>query len=935
MQTSPTSPCLDENTVLAFVHGNASAETRAGIERHLASCHACTTLVAMAARAAASHPMSNTEELPRIRSRLAARPRGSTIGRYTILDLVGQGGMGEVYAAYDPELDRRVAVKLLHEEETGAEPAGEGEARGRLLREAKAIARLSHPNVVVVYDAGTADGRVFIAMEFVRGVTLSEWLARQPRSWPEIRDAFVAAGRGLRAAHDAGLVHRDVKPQNIMIGDDGTVRVTDFGLASDAIVDQAASADPALKDSLVLGMRTPDTTLTRTGAWLGTPLYMAPEQFRAQKADARSDQFSFCVALYEAVYGERPFQGVDLGQLRDAVVAGEVRPAPARHKAPAWLRKVLLRGLARRPEDRFPSMQPLLMALAQDPARLRRRTALVAAVAVALLGAGAVAQRWLAAPSAVMCTGGKEKLALVWERPADGGPRPHRDAARRAFLATALPGAAGAWDRVSGALDAYAQQWSNMAKESCLATHVRGEQSQQVLDLRTDCLNSALDDLRATTDLFVKADAKVVKGAQAVTGGLPDLQRCADLRLLRAIVKPPRDPVKRARAEELRRRVAAVRALIDVDKVAEGMRDAPALVDDAVALGFAPVTADALGLLGRAQSALIDYRGAALSLQKAVPAAVLAHDDVKAAEIVANLAGVEGQTFSDEQRIVTWLELGDALLSRTGASGDRARGWLAQGWGVLRVNQGQFGEAARWFERAIEFKRKVGGDSVDTAVSEDGLANDYLAMRDGQRALSASLRAEATYERAGGTDGQMQAQFRSNRGEILNLLGRPAEAIEMFQKAIALFKGAIKEDGLFFSYPLTGLGQSYLRLGKPAAAVAVLERAMQIRDREEPSIANRSETQFALGRALWESGGDRARAVALATKARDGYAKSPGPMASVEVSEVETWLAHHTLGRRRATRGAPGRRAALSGPGLDGIDKKAATGPEHADRPAR
>ena len=901
MEKSATASCLDENTVLAFVHGTASAEARASVEKHLAGCHACTTLVAMVARGAASHPMAGTATLPRTRSRRATRARGSTIGRYTILDLVGEGGMGEVYAAYDPELDRRVAVKLLHEEETGAEPPEE--ARGRLLREAKAIARLSHPNVVVVYDTGTVDGRVFVAMEFVRGVTLSEWLAQKPRTWPEIRDAFHAAGRGLLAAHKAGLVHRDVKPQNIMIGDDGTVRVTDFGLASDVFAADTEPVDPGMKDSLVLGMRTPAATLTRTGAWLGTPLYMAPEQFRAQKADARSDQFSFCVALYEAVYGERPFQGEDLVKLRDAVVAGEVRPAPAKHKAPAWLRKVLLRGLARRPEDRFPSMQPLLAALEQDPVRRRRRAALVGAVAVALLGVGAIAQRWIATPSSVLCTGGKEKLAPVWELPGNGGRQPRHDSARQAFLATASPNAADTWKRVSRGLDDYAQRWSDMAKESCLATHVRGEQSQQVLDLRTECLNSSLDDLRATTDLFAKADAKVVAGAPTVIGGLPDLQRCADVRLLRAIVRPPSDPVKRARAEELRRRAAAVRALLDVGKTSDGARNALALVDDAIALGFAPVTADALGLLGRAQTHLYDLKNAARSLEKALPAAVLAHDDVKAAEIASLLGGLHGQGRDDEHESITWLELADAFLERTGASGDRVRAWLAQSWGLMKTDQGQFAEAVRWLQRAIELKRKFGGDSVDTALSEDGLANVYLWLNDGPRALAASLQALATYESAGGSDGQLLADLRSNQGEALNLVGKPAEAIEMFHKAIAVFKGgAIKEDSLIMSYPLTGLGQSYLRLGRSADAVPVLERAMRIRDRDEPLIANRSETRFALGRALWESGGDKARAVALATQARDGYAKSPGPMAGVKVMEVETWLAAHHPRHGRAPR---------------------------------
>ena len=307
--------CLDEDTVLAFVDGALEPNARADAERHLARCASCADLVATTAgadparlsfdRSAGGHAAAD-----------GGLTRGATVGRYVILKLVGRGGMGEVYAAYDPQLDRRVALKLLHHQAGG--DGSSRTARERLLREAKTIARLSHPNVVVVHDAGEIEGRVFIAMEFIEGHTLGAWLAAAPRGWREVRDVFLAAGEGLAAAHEAGFVHRDFKPQNVMVGRDGAVRVMDFGLASGAAA-LTEDGDAAVhREAAGVDVRGAPVALTRTGMLLGTPLYMAPEQFKAHPAYARSDQFSFCVALHESLYGEHPFPKDSFGVLAHA-----------------------------------------------------------------------------------------------------------------------------------------------------------------------------------------------------------------------------------------------------------------------------------------------------------------------------------------------------------------------------------------------------------------------------------------------------------------------------------------------------------------------------------------------------------------------------------------------------------------------------------------
>lgn len=301
------------------------------------------------------------------------------IGRYAILRILGEGGMGVVYAAYDEELDRRVALKLLR----GGERANQ-EQRLRILREAQAMARVSHPNVVNVYEVGEFDGQIYIAMEFVEGTTLSEW-QRSARSWEEILRMYGEAGSGLQAAHEAGLVHRDFKPENVLVGRDGRPRVADFGLARSDSVHQAAMpgsarsapASPAvdLEQAATLAPSSPtsqdsgrllQSPLTQDGAILGTPAYMSPEQHDGQPADARSDQFSFCAALYEALYRQRPFPGDTLLSLSFNVLHGRLRSPPSNTPVPVRIERALRRGLAVSPAARFPSMQALLQAIEMD-----------------------------------------------------------------------------------------------------------------------------------------------------------------------------------------------------------------------------------------------------------------------------------------------------------------------------------------------------------------------------------------------------------------------------------------------------------------------------------------------------------------------------------------------------------------------------------------
>jgi serine/threonine protein kinase len=308
-----------------------------------------------------------------------------SIGRYALLGKLGSGSMGIVYRAYDTRLDRPVAVKILHP--TGQEtPQLISQGDARLLREAQALARLCHPNVIAVHDVGLVGDRVFICMEYVVGKTLRAWCDEAPRSWRDLLPLLIQAGRGLAAAHVAGIVHRDVKPDNILVGDDGRVRVLDFSVARPI-------ANPA-SDSMV---RKICRHYAATNALVGTPAYMAPEQLKARPADVRADQFAFCVTAWECLFGERPFAGPTVHTLIDSVFAGPPdQPPPFAPAVPRRLFQCILKGLSLTPEDRWADMQALVDELENLLERPRKRSAFALAAslgAAAALTVGALASR--------------------------------------------------------------------------------------------------------------------------------------------------------------------------------------------------------------------------------------------------------------------------------------------------------------------------------------------------------------------------------------------------------------------------------------------------------------------------------------------------------------------------------------------------------------
>jgi tetratricopeptide (TPR) repeat protein len=501
--------CLDETTVARFLDKSLTRDEAAIVTAHIDACDDCRRLVS----ALAAQPVGSIvvpAELGSFASNFEPTPVGheldgddpAEVGRYRVTGRIGIGAMGAVYAAHDPELAREVAIKLVR---AGGESA-------RLLREAKALAKVSHPNVVAVYDAGTVGDQVFIAMELVRSGTMRDWLAT-PRATREIVRVAIDVARGLAAAHAAGLVHRDVKPDNILVEADGRVRIGDFGFAAE-----------------------PEGTLA------GTPAYMAPEQFAGGPIDARTDQFGLCATLHEAVWDVRPFAGDDVKALA-ANVKANARVTPPDRRVPRWLRAAIDRGLAPAPGARFASMDALVVALS---AGARRRTL---ARGGALLGLGAAAGIAgviaLRAPGADPCAAAGNELEAVWN------PRV-RVAITDAFAATGRPFAADAAKRAVARIDDYAAAWTAAARDAC----VRPDESA----LRLDCLRHRRDDLAALTRLFAAADDKLAAHAIDAVASLPAVTRCDDVAALRREQAPAADPVADARRAQLSEVVAAIAA---------------------------------------------------------------------------------------------------------------------------------------------------------------------------------------------------------------------------------------------------------------------------------------------------------------------------------------------------------------------------------------
>jgi len=788
-------------------------------------------------------------------------PSAALMGeRYAILDLVGSGGMGTVYRVYDSRLRREVALKRLRRGRD--EPA----AQARMIREAQAMARLSHPNVVPVFDVDVSEDSVLIAMEFVAGTTLRRWL-KKGRSTTEIISAFVRAGRGLAAAHAADLVHRDFKPANVLVGDDAQVKVTDFGLAKSTatlMMSPRVSRDVSADDLEVTG----EDSVTHDDTVLGTPRYMAPEQHVGEMVGPSADQFAFCVALWEALAGKPPFVETKGRSLLTAKMEGPAGTLPV--SVPRRVGHALRKGMQPRPEDRWPDMASLLAVLESDGSR-RILGAGLGGLAVLAIVVGAT---WSEdTPGEAPCQAGAPRIDEVW------GLTQRNEAEASVTRVTGF--GVESWPAIAGRVDAYAEAWAKQYDDACAATHVRREQSNEALDLRMRCLESARRELSYTVGLLREADAQITRRGVTAIASLPSLRQCEDVDALQRNVAPPEDPETAKAVDAIALEMAEVRAEEAFGRDAQALELVDPLLARAQALAYEP-------LVIRLQS----HRGMLLSGTGHGPEAITLLRDVLPRAIELGMW---------ESVIYVSLHL-SALLTDVDVQLDHAE-WLARAalahvqrvdpeslWtakayerlGAIALERGNLDEAESQLARGLELRQRIGTDDPGTAGSLRQLASVQGKMgrydeakgnlaeatevsgrvlgethplvasllmtnaimhgrsKDYEGAAELFQRALAVQEAVDGGESESTARIRINLATAQNNLGQFEQALRNLELAQGPIEAALGPEHHRVAEVLHARAMVYVRSDDAAKAIPLLERTIEIFDKtfgsEHPAL---------------------------------------------------------------------------------------------------
>jgi len=835
---------------------------------------------------------------------------GDTFGRYRLERHLGMGGMGVVFAAHDPTLDRTVALKLLKR--------GADSGTGRLKREAQALAQLQHPNVITVFEVGEVDGIHFIAMECVSGRTLKRWLLDDARSVSEILDVFVQAGRGLQAAHDAGLVHRDFKPSNVLVGDDGRVCVVDFGIATAHSL--GFTADP--------GLHTQDLSvelsgeLTGTGMVLGTPAYMAPEQHVGGEVDARSDQFSFCASLYGALHGVRPFDGRTGREIALAKRRMDLAPANEDRDLPRRVRRAVLRGLQPVPSERWPSMDPLLRTLAKATQPGRRPGLWVAGIA-AVVGIGFL---MVERDEGHRCRPGAERAAEIWSES-------RAEAVRNRFEQLKGPLGVDAARGVDAWLRPHLEEWSEQHDEACRA-RATGEIDDDGLDLRMHCVQARLAETSAVVDVLLDADADVVTQSTQAAASLLSPRICADVDALRVQSAPP-PPVSLApEVQRIRESLAIAGAQETAGRWSLGYETAKSAEKSAEAVAYRPIQIEAALISGVLAARLGELEAAKTKLTEVAHDASAEGLDHFAALAAGQLVFVQGYQLADREAGLQWGRHAEAAAQRARLQGRRlARirnniasvyfgtgdyetaathyrdtvalleesvpadhpdiANLLNNLGGALVNLGRFDEAERALERArriwteqlgerhplvavvltsqsalYERRREyakalevteialsirqteLGDEHPSVATTLDNQASLQLYTGQLEKAETAARKALALRRKTFPESHPHIGSSLTNLGMILEKQQRYEEAATVSRQAVDIWDATLGPRHLHSAYPRTALGLALVGLGQPERALEPLRVAVDLRReaKREPHLLARS--AFALGRAL-------------------------------------------------------------------------------------
>lgn len=871
---------------------------------------------------------------------------GTQIGRYLVIDCIGSGGVGQVYRAYDPKLGREVAVKLLH---SRYRESGEGRSQDelRMMREAQAMARLAHPNVVPVFDVEETEHGFALAMEFVPGTTLHEWQSAEGGSIAEALDLFVQAGRGLAAAHRAGIIHRDFKPGNVLIDRrDGRARVTDFGLARHA--DSQEQDHTAVDNTEAAGAADSDPTgaaarraaahdakfraayerarssssmvqpVTAAGSVIGTPAYMSPEAIAGQRVDEQSDQFSFCVALYEAIYGRRPDWSSD-GPLAAIPPEG---PSRFGSPVPTWLSRIVMRGLVRDPSARWPSMSALADELEGTPIRQRRsRTAAIILAFAGLISASSYVVR---DDTQAHCAADRYAHQLVWTP------------ARRTALASSFAVARGdsTFERIADTLDAYQSQWLDARTETCRATHVTHDQSEAAFDRSVVCLDQRRHELDAVLDVLEEDPARVLEHAVEMVANLRQVETCRDHTFLAAAVPLPEDPQVREAVAFERERLARATALRDAGRLDDATRLAQAVLARAEELGYPPLSVDANLQLGFAASVGGARQRARELLTQAYFAALKQSQFPQAVRAASRLSYVLATFDQQTERALEWMQHADALLPQVEADPDITHEVLGS-LAVALTTARRFDEAERMMSEALELARVAHGDEhLHVAILynnmcyvlwarddiEDGF--DYfvtsldmqlrLLPHDSPALIRILDNATAAFTEMGRLDEGREfaewgldllasddahrdyyaASLHSNLAANLLKLGEPKLSAHHARLALERHRrGDTSEQDTAGSH--AALASALLALDRREEAATHFVRALTLRGETNWTTPGGAATGFDYAQLAWELGHDRDEAVRVARRA---YAAAAADDSNRELRErIVEWFAMHAL----------------------------------------
>ncbi len=730
--------------------------------------------------------------------------KGEALDRYVVLEQLGKGGMGEVYAAWDPVLDRKVALKLLKAEHQSSDLADE--LRLRLMREAQALARMTHPNVVAVHDVGIVDGQVYLAMEFVEGLTLTKWLTEKPRTWREIVSVFLEAGEGLAAAHDAGVTHRDFKPDNVVIGKSGRARVMDFGLAHAHETNKEPAAPLVSAETPTGSIR---RRITLPGIMLGTPAYMSPEAMYGQKTDPRSDEFSFAIALYEALYGVRPFDGLTAPAVAAEIQLNRVKPPPKKTAVPRRIHQLLVKALRANPEERFQTLRAFLIQLGRRKTSQRRQ---VLTIAVAVLSAVAlVIVVALTRREAQRCATVASRMAGIWDERA-------KSEARGAFTKSSRPWAGSAWTETERLMDGWGQRWVDRRRAACEASDGRAdEQVGQAIV----CLSRRLADFDATAQLLRKADDDVVERAVSLAASLPPLGACDQAAPVRATVE----------AEDVRRGLAGVKALIEAGKLKEAHGRISLVMDQARSQEATDAMAEATWLSARLAGAELDFVKADQLSEDAILLAQQHQSDELVARAWVDRVGFAGASNLDLEDALRWARYARVAVNRYGAPRELEAS-LANNEAVIRSRQGKHDEALTLHSRALTLREAVfGPESPMAARSHNNLGITLRAMGKTKEAIVEFRRALSIEEKVLAPDHPAVADTLNNLANALHDAGEHDEAIASLQRSLSIREKAFGVDSPKVAQSLSNLGAVWLDTDRPKEALEALTRALAIKEK--------------------------------------------------------------------------------------------------------